>query len=170
MFKVFELALAKDSDYLADVAEEHLCALLNDDGVVVDEKLIYDVVVKWGQCHQNEGTPTLLEVLGGLWPCVRWSLMSQQTLRTILRSAVVPVEVLLPFLVDPEYIVHKPRQRSTTPRDAGDGILWLQRAYSSTHHQYIFNCRPSGTSCNSPVFQVQFTHSVKGAWHSVAGA
>ena len=44
------------------------------------------MIVKWGKCRQDGDQPALSEVVRGLVPCIRWSLMSQDTLRAVGRA------------------------------------------------------------------------------------
>lgn len=64
--------------------------------------MLYQVVVKWGESQQQDSMPPLSALLSGVLPAVRWPLMSRDSLGIVARSGIVPVDLLLPTLLNPD--------------------------------------------------------------------
>ena len=136
--EVFELALTEESSVLSECTEDQIKALISDDELVVDEEMVWKVVLKWGRHQQKDGTPPLAEVLARLVPHVRWSLMSQECLRTAGQSGLVPADTLLPYaLGTADAIAHKPRALVAGSELPGKKFS-LKCAHSTLHHTYLW--------------------------------
>ena len=150
---VFDLALHDDSSALSECTQEQLQELLSRDELGISEEDVYRVVLKWGRCHQEESQPPLSQLASELWPCVRWSLMSPACLQAIGSEGVVPQEVVVPHLFKPSTGLHCSRSWASPPEDTSR-TFWLQHAYSSDHHVYVWQ-RPIGDKkAVSPHFHV----------------